>query len=125
MLLRFYSPTGGRIELDGEDIAELKTPDLRAAFGLVSQDVFLFYGSVAENIAYGRDGASQTDIENPARAAEAQRSLSFGRACRNGPWSFFAAFINDAFMGMDDSGSGSVALALTSESASIQFWRAF
>lgn len=71
LLLRFYSPTSGKVLLDGIDISELKTPDLRAAFGLVSQDVFLFHGSVAENIAYGRPGASQPEIEAAARAAEA------------------------------------------------------
>jgi ATP-binding cassette subfamily B protein len=71
LLLRFYSPTSGKVKLDGTDVAELKIPDLRAAFGLVSQDVFLFHGSVAENIAYGRPGASQAEVEAAARAAEA------------------------------------------------------
>ena len=71
LLLRFYSPTGGKIKLDGTDLTELKIPDLRAAFGLVSQDVFLFHGSVAENIAYGRPGADQAGIEAAAKAAEA------------------------------------------------------
>lgn len=71
LLLRFYSPTAGSIKLDGTDLTTLKIPDLRAAFGLVSQDVFLFHGSVAENIAYGRPGADQAEIEAAARAAEA------------------------------------------------------
>jgi len=71
LLLRFYSPSKGSVKLDGIDLGELKIPDLRAAFGLVSQDVFLFHGSVAENIAYGRPGASRADIEAAARAAEA------------------------------------------------------
>ena len=71
LLLRFYSPTSGCIKLDGTDLTELKIPDLRAAFGLVSQDVFLFHGSVAENIAYGRPGADQAEIEAAAKAAEA------------------------------------------------------
>lgn len=71
LLLRFYSPTAGRVKLDGTDLEVLKTPDLRAAFGLVSQDVFLFHGSVAENIAYGRPQASQAEIEAAAKAAEA------------------------------------------------------
>jgi ATP-binding cassette subfamily B protein len=71
LLLRFYSPTAGCVELDGTDLAQLKIPDLRAAFGLVSQDVFLFHGTVAENIAYGRPGAQQEDIESAAKAAEA------------------------------------------------------
>jgi ATP-binding cassette subfamily B protein len=71
LLLRFYSPTGGSIKLDGIDLTELDIPDLRAAFGLVSQDVFLFHGSVADNIAYGRPGAQPSDIDAAARAAEA------------------------------------------------------
>jgi ATP-binding cassette subfamily B protein len=75
LLLRFYSPSGGTIRLDGTDLTELKIPDLRAAFGLVSQDVFLFHGSVAENIAYGRPGASQTEIEAAAKAAEAHEFI--------------------------------------------------
>ena len=71
LLLRFYAPTDGSVKLDGIDMAELQLPDLRAAFGLVSQDVFLFHGSVAENIAYGRSNADMTEIEAAARAAEA------------------------------------------------------
>lgn len=71
LLLRFYSPNAGKIRLDGIDIAEIQTADLRAAFGLVSQDVFLFHGTVAENITYGKAGADQQEIESAARAAEA------------------------------------------------------
>ena len=75
LLLRFYSPTRGCIRLDGTDLAELRIPDLRRAFGLVSQDVFLFHGSVAENIAYGRPGADMAEIEAAARAAEAHEFI--------------------------------------------------
>ncbi len=75
LLLRFYAPTGGCIRLDGTDLAELRIPDLRRAFGLVSQDVFLFHGSVAENIGYGRPGAGQADIEAAAKAAEAHEFI--------------------------------------------------
>jgi len=71
LLLRFHSPTQGRIKLDGIDLTELNIPDLRAAFGLVSQDVFLFHGSVVENIAYGRPEAGRADVEAAAMAAEA------------------------------------------------------
>ena len=71
LLLRFYAPTDGSVKLDGIDMAELQLPDLRAAFGLVSQDVFLFHGSVAENIAYGRNDAAVSEIEAAAQAAEA------------------------------------------------------
>jgi ATP-binding cassette subfamily B protein len=75
LLLRFYSPSEGEIRLDGIDIAAIKTADLRAAFGLVSQDVFLFHGTVAENIAYGKAGASQEEIESAAKAAEAHEFI--------------------------------------------------
>jgi len=75
LLLRFYSPASGCVKLDGTDLTELKTPDLRRAFGLVSQDVFLFHGTVAENIAYGRPGADQADIEAAAKAAEAHEFI--------------------------------------------------
>jgi len=75
LLLRFYSPTSGCIKLDGTELTDLKIPDLRRAFGLVSQDVFLFHGTVAENIAYGRPGAVQADIEAAAKAAEAHEFI--------------------------------------------------
>ena len=71
LLLRFYSPTSGCLKLDGTDLTRFKIPDLRRAFGLVSQDVFLFHGTVAENIAYGRPGATHAEIEAAAKAAEA------------------------------------------------------
>lgn len=81
LLLRFYEPTRGSIKLDGKDIQSAELQDLRAAIGLVSQDVFLFHGSVKENIAYGQAGASDSDIVNAAKAAEAHEfimSLSEG-----------------------------------------------
>ena len=71
LLLRFYSPSSGCLKLDGTDLTKLRIPDLRRAFGLVSQDVFLFHGTVAENIAYGRPNADQAEIETAAKAAEA------------------------------------------------------
>ena len=71
LLLRFYDVTGGRITLDGHDLRELDLGDLRDAVGLVSQDVFLFHGTVAENIAYGRRDASREEIVEAARVAEA------------------------------------------------------
>ncbi len=71
LLLRFYDVGSGRILLDGVDIRELRLTDLRGAIGLVSQDVFLFYGTVRDNIAYGSRGATQEEIEQAARAAEA------------------------------------------------------
>jgi ATP-binding cassette subfamily B protein len=71
LLLRLYDPDSGEIRLDGVPIDRLVLDDLRRGFGLVSQDVFLFHGTVAENIAYGRPGASQAEIEEAARTAEA------------------------------------------------------
>jgi ATP-binding cassette subfamily B protein len=72
LLLRFYDPTAGRVTLDGVDLRELALADLRGAVGLVSQDVFLFHGSVRENIAYGRPDATDAEILAAAKVAEAQ-----------------------------------------------------
>jgi len=71
LLLRMYDPQGGRITIDGHPICELRFEDLRHAVGFVSQDVYLFHGTVAENIAYGRFDAPREAIEEAARAAEA------------------------------------------------------
>ncbi len=70
LLLRFYDPASGSVELDGTDLRQLKLTDLREAIGLVSQDVFLFHGSIAENISYARPEASLDEIRAAARAAE-------------------------------------------------------
>jgi ATP-binding cassette, subfamily B, bacterial len=71
LLLRFYEAQSGDILLDGIPIHELCLKDLRRAIGLVSQDVFLFHGTVRENIAYGRPDASLSDIILAAKHAEA------------------------------------------------------
>jgi ATP-binding cassette subfamily B protein len=71
LLLRLYEVNEGRITLDDIDVRELAPQDLRQAIGLVSQDVFLFHGTVAENIAYGTFEADQAAIEKAARIAEA------------------------------------------------------
>ena len=71
LLLRFYDPTGGRIALDGTDLKELCFESLRKSIGLVSQDVFLFHGSVKENIAYGTFDAPMEKIVEAAKVAEA------------------------------------------------------
>jgi ATP-binding cassette subfamily B protein len=71
LLLRFYDVESGRICLDGRDIRDLTFDALRGAIGLVSQDVFLFHGSVRDNIAYGTFDASLDDIVAAARTAEA------------------------------------------------------
>ncbi|MFM7085782.1 MAG: ABC transporter ATP-binding protein [Cyanobium sp.] len=71
LLLRLYEVQSGRILLDGQPIQELQLADLRRAIGLVSQEVFLFHGSVADNIAYGSFQASRAAIERAAAQAEA------------------------------------------------------
>lgn len=71
LLLRFYEVENGKITLDGIDLQQLNLRDLRRCIGLVSQDVFLFHGTVAENIAYGTFSASNEDIIMAAKIAEA------------------------------------------------------
>jgi ATP-binding cassette subfamily B protein/subfamily B ATP-binding cassette protein MsbA len=71
LLPRFFDPWQGRVLLDGQDIRELKLADLRRNLSLVLQDPFLFPLSIAQNIAYGRPGASMTEIEQAAIAANA------------------------------------------------------
>ena len=71
LLLRFYEVSSGHITLDGLDLQSLNLSDLRRAIGLVSQDVFLFHGSVAENIAYGSFNATLSEVTAAAKIAEA------------------------------------------------------
>jgi ATP-binding cassette, subfamily B, bacterial len=71
LLLRLYEVDGGSITLDDVDVREIRLRDLRRAVGLVSQDVFLFHGSVRENIAYGSFDADAAKVEEAARLAEA------------------------------------------------------
>lgn len=71
LLMRFYDITGGSIKLDGKDLRDYRIPDLVQAVGLVSQDVFLFHGTVTENIRYGTFNATREEVENAARLAEA------------------------------------------------------
>jgi ABC-type multidrug transport system fused ATPase/permease subunit len=68
---RFFDPWEGRVTLDGRDVRSLRLRDLRGQVGLVLQEPFLFPLSVAENIAYGRPGASRAEVEAAARAANA------------------------------------------------------
>ncbi len=75
LLLRFYEVDHGRITVDGIDVRELAPQDLRQAIGLVSQDVFLFHGTVADNIAYGTFAADAAAIAEAARAAEAHEFI--------------------------------------------------
>ncbi len=71
LLLRFYQPDSGRILIDGQPIDTVSLQSLRRKIGLVSQDVFLFQGTIAENIAYGSPNASLERVREVARAAEA------------------------------------------------------
>lgn len=71
LLLRLYEIQSGTILIDGIELQKIKLEDLRKAIGLVSQDVFLFHGTVAENIAYGTFDASFEEIVNAAKVAEA------------------------------------------------------
>ena len=71
LLLRFYEVDGGRITLDGVDIREMRREDLRAEFGMVLQDTWLFGGTIRENIAYGAEDASAARISQAADAAYA------------------------------------------------------
>lgn len=71
LLLRLYEIGAGSITLDEIDVREIRLGDLRRAVGLVSQDVFLFHGTVEENIAYGSFGATEADVVRAAKLAEA------------------------------------------------------
>lgn len=71
LLLRFHDPRHGEVRLDGIDVRNLSYESLRGAMGFVSQDVFLFHGTVRENIAYGSVNATEEDIHKAARLAEA------------------------------------------------------
>lgn len=70
LIPRFYDVTQGRILVDGRDVRTLKQHDLRAHIGIVQQDVFLFAGTIFENIAYGRPGATPEEVAQAARKAE-------------------------------------------------------
>ncbi|MEY2244266.1 ABC transporter ATP-binding protein [Streptomyces sp. BF23-18] len=76
LLMRFYDVTGGRITLDGVDVASMSRDELRSGIGMVLQDTWLFGGTIADNIAYGasRD-VTRGEIEEAARAAHADRFI--------------------------------------------------
>lgn len=73
---RFHDPTHGRMTLDGVDLRELRLPELRNLFGIVTQETILFHDTVRANIAYGRPDASQADVEAAARAAHAHAFIA-------------------------------------------------
>ncbi|MCZ8143050.1 MAG: ABC transporter ATP-binding protein/permease [Acetobacteraceae bacterium] len=70
LLFRFYDTTGGRVLVDGQDVRGLSQQSLRAAIGVVPQDTVLFNDTIRYNIAYGRPGASDAEIENAAKLAQ-------------------------------------------------------
>ena len=76
LVSRFYDPTSGRVTLDGVDLRDLTDVDLRRAVAMVTQEGFLFSGSVADNIAFGRPEATRADVENAAKAIGAHDFLS-------------------------------------------------
>ncbi|MFC3747451.1 ABC transporter ATP-binding protein [Paenibacillus sp. GCM10012306] len=81
LLMRFYELNGGQILIDGVDITDMKRSDLRSKFGMVLQDTWLFNGTIRDNIAYGREGASEADVVRAAKAAHADhfiRTLPLG-----------------------------------------------
>ncbi len=81
LVMRFYELDGGRITLDGVDIASMTRDDLRGEIGMVLQDTWLFGGTIRDNIAYGRPGATEADIQAAARATYVDR---FVRALPDG-----------------------------------------
>ncbi|NHC15357.1 ABC transporter ATP-binding protein [Motilibacter deserti] len=76
LVLRFSDPRAGQVLLDGVDVRDLTWESLRGAIGYVSQDVFLFHGTVRDNLAYGRPEASDAEVEQAARLAEAHGFIS-------------------------------------------------
>ncbi|MDW8345029.1 MAG: ABC transporter transmembrane domain-containing protein [Verrucomicrobiae bacterium] len=75
LLVRFFDPTEGRILLDGVDLRDATLRSVRAQFGLVTQETFLFHDTVAANIAYGRPTATRAEIEAAARRAHAHEFI--------------------------------------------------
>jgi len=75
LILRFYEPDGGMILVDGQDISTRSRRSLRQQIGYVGQDVFLFRGSIRENIAFGKPGASEDEIVAAAKAAHAHEFI--------------------------------------------------
>ena len=75
LLMRFYEVTGGRITLDGVDIATMSRDELREGIGMVLQDTWLFGGTIADNIGYGADNPTREQIVEAAKAAHADRFI--------------------------------------------------
>ncbi|GGD93055.1 ABC transporter ATP-binding protein [Paenibacillus nasutitermitis] len=75
LLMRFYELSGGSITIDGVDITRFQRGDLRSLFGMVLQDTWLFNGTIRDNIAYGREDATEEDVVEAARAAYADHFI--------------------------------------------------
>ncbi len=75
LLMRFYEINSGKITIDGVDIRDIKRGELRRIFGMVLQDTWLFNGTIRDNIAYGREGATEEEILQAARAAHADHFI--------------------------------------------------
>jgi len=75
LLMRFYEVNGGKITVDGMDITQFKRGELRRTFGMVLQDTWLFNGTIRDNIAYGREGATEEEIMRAAKAANADHFI--------------------------------------------------
>lgn len=81
LIPRFYDVSGGAVRIDGQDVRTLCQSSLRRNIGIVQQDVFLFAGTIYENIAYGRPGATREEIEE---AAGRRRSTTIFSPCPTG-----------------------------------------
>src|SRR5947199_7665421 len=68
LVARFYDPTSGRVLVDGHDLRDVRAASLRSQMGIVPQEGFLFSGTIGDNIAFGRPGATREEIEAAARA---------------------------------------------------------
>lgn len=75
LLMRFYDVDSGQVRVDGLSVKSVTRQSLRLAYSMVLQDTWLFYGTIYENIAYGKQGARQEDVERVAKAAHIHRSI--------------------------------------------------
>ena len=76
LIPRFYDVTAGRIIIDGQDIRDITLKSLRSSIGMVQQEVYMFSGTVAENIAYGKPGATREQVIEAAKQAGADSFIS-------------------------------------------------
>ena len=76
LLARFYDPRGGRVTIDGHDLRDVTQASIRSQLGIVPQEGFLFSGTVAQNIAFGRPGASREQVEAAAAAVGADEFVA-------------------------------------------------